>query len=58
MSIKIDARRNIYGQFSKGGYRTHITTFSLKNKKNSISLISNFVFTESSSSFETRNDAF
>ena len=23
----------VHGQFSKGGYRTHITTFSLKNKK-------------------------
>ena len=48
----------ILGQFSKGGYRTHITTFSLKNKKISFSLISNFVYTESFSSFETRNDAF
>ena len=48
----------IPGQFSKGGYRIHIRTFSLKNKKISFSLISNFVFTESFSSYETRNDAF
>ena len=47
-----------HGQFSKGAYRTHITTFSLKNKKVSFSFISNFVFTESISSFETRKDAF
>ena len=48
----------IFGQFSKGRYRTHITTFSLKNKKISFSLTSNFVFTESFSSLETGNDAF
>ena len=48
----------IYGQFSKGGYKTHITNCSLKNKKKSFSLMSNFVSTESFSSFETGNDAF
>ena len=47
---------NTYGQFSKGGYRTYITAFSLKNKKISFSLISNFVFIESFSSLEIRND--